>query len=316
MSLSGFVLTSRMRGCLVTPAVYAVGLLMSPPDSDFGIISQHESIRARLHGDAIDPNVLTDEAVGDPVRQITHRGAFKDDAVLDLRILNLHVVHDRGERPDIRVHDPRAPADDGGPSDCRTFDHGSSLDDDLALDPALGIDRTLNAPLLGLEDQAIGFEHVLELAGVFPPALDDVRAHGQAPIDQVLDGVSNLELVAKAGLDPVHRFEDLRAEHVHADEREIADVLLRLLDEPHNHAVFELCDTEHLRVRDLGEQDLRRRLFARKFLHEVRDALVQQVVAQVHDERLGADERLADFDRVAETERRFLLDVLDAHAPP
>ena len=59
----------------------------------------------------------------------------------------------------------------------------------------------------------------------------------EAAIDQVLDRVGDLELVAEARLDAVHRLEDLGTEHVDADEREVADRLLRLLDEPDDLAV-------------------------------------------------------------------------------
>ena len=33
--------------------------------------------------------------------------ALEHDAVLDLRVADLDVVHDRGERPDVGVHDAR-----------------------------------------------------------------------------------------------------------------------------------------------------------------------------------------------------------------
>ena len=119
----------------------------------------------------------------------------------------------------------------------------------------------------------------------------------------------------KARLDPVDRLEDLRTEHVDADERQVADRFLRLLDEPDDLAVAELGDAEHLRIGHAREQDLRRRLLAGELLDEVRDALVEEVVAEVHDERIGADEWLADLHGVREAERRVLLDVLDANAP-
>ena len=35
--------------------------------------------------------------------------------------------------------------------------------------------RAVDAPLERVEDQPVGLEHVLELAGVLPPAVDDVR---------------------------------------------------------------------------------------------------------------------------------------------
>ena len=124
----------------------------------------------------------------------------------------------------------------------------------------------VDAPLQGLEDQPVRLEHVLELAGVLPPAVDDVRADGQAAIDQVLDGVGDLELVAEARLDPVDRLEHFGPEHVDADQRQVADRFLRLLDQPDDLAVAQLGDAEHLRIGHARQQDLRRRLLARELL--------------------------------------------------
>ena len=78
----------------------------------------------------------------------------------------------------------------------------------------------------------------------------------------------------------------------------------------------QLGDAEHLRIGHARQQDLRRRLLARELLDEVGDALVEQVVAEVHHERIAADEGLADLHRVRQAERRVLLDVVDADAPP
>ena len=38
------------------------------------------------------------------------------------------------------------------------------------------VDVALDAALDRVENQPVGLEHVLELAGVLPPAVDDVRA--------------------------------------------------------------------------------------------------------------------------------------------
>ena len=185
--------------------------------------------------------------------------------------------------------------------------------------PSIRLSRvhgSLDAALERVENQSIRFEHVLQLAGVLPPALDDVRAHGEALVDQVLNGVGDLQLVAKAWLDPIDGVEDLRSEHVDADERQVADPLLRLFHQTDDLPVAKLRDTEHLRVRHLGQQNLCRWSLAAELLDEVSDALVEQVVAQVHHERIVADEVLADLDSVGQAAWRILLDIGDAHAPP
>jgi hypothetical protein len=52
-----------------------------------------------------------------------------------------------------------------------------------------------------VEDDAVGLQHVLELARILPPSLDDVRADGVALIDEPLDGVRDLELAPGRRLD-------------------------------------------------------------------------------------------------------------------
>ncbi len=121
-----------------------------------------------------------------------------------------------------------------------------------------------------VENQPIGFEHVLELPGILPPSVDEVRPHVEAAVDQILDRVGDLQLVAEAGLDPLHRDEDLRREHVDADQGEIALGLLRLFDQPHDLAVSQLGDAEHLRIGNARQQDLRRRLVGRELVDETR----------------------------------------------
>ena len=49
-----------------------------------------------------------------------------------------------------------------------------------------------------VEDQPVGLEHVVEAAGVLPPAAHDVRLDAPAAVDEVLDRVGDLELAARA----------------------------------------------------------------------------------------------------------------------
>ena len=50
--------------------------------------------------------------------------------------------------------------------------------------------------------------------------------------------------------------------------------------------------------------------------HERRDALLEQVVAEVHDEGLVAEELLGDEHRVRQAQRRLLREVGDLEAEP
>ena len=132
----------------------------------------------------------------------------------------------------------------------------------------------------------------------------------EAAIDQVLDGVGDFELVAEAGLDAVDRLEHLGAEHVDADEREVADRFLRLFDEADDLAVCAAAATPNICGSGTRVSRICAAGFSRlELAHELGDALVQQVVAEVHHERLVADEVAADLHRVREPARRILLDV-------
>ena len=80
----------------------------------------------------------------------------------------------------------------------------------------------------------------------------------------------------KLGLMRLTDVEDLRTEHVDADQRQVADPLFRLFDQPDDLAVAQLRDAEHLRVRHLGQQNLRRRVApGSNSSHEARDAFVR-----------------------------------------
>ena len=103
--------------------------------------------------------------------------SISEPAIVDVAV-------DRGVGADVGVDDARAGGDDrrarapGVRSSVRAL-----LDDHPALD--LGVDQLPVHPRLEvLEHEAVGLEHVLEPAGVLPPALDDVRLDPLAVVDQ------------------------------------------------------------------------------------------------------------------------------------
>ena len=76
----------------------------------------------------------------------------------------------------------------------------------------------------------------------FHQPLDPVALDPVAAVDQPLDRVGDLELAAPGGLDRPRGLEDRRAEHVDADERQVAGRVLRLLDQAHDPVAVELGD--------------------------------------------------------------------------
>ncbi len=127
------------------------------------------------------------------------------------------------------------------------LDHHPPLDlgvDDLAVDARLEV----------LEHQAVGLEHVRELARVLPPAAHRPRLDPRTVVDQVLDRVRDLQLAAPRWLDRAGRLEDLRAEQVDANEGHVRRRVLGLLDEAHDALAVELGDPVVPRVRHLGQE--------------------------------------------------------------
>ena len=82
----------------------------------------------------------------------------------------------------------------------------------------------------------------------FHQPVHDVRLDPQPAVDQLLDRVGDLELVAPRRLDRARRVEDHRREHVHADQRQVRRRLLRLLDQAHDALAVQLGDAVVLRI--------------------------------------------------------------------
>ena len=235
--------------------------------------------------------------------------------MLDLGRLDQAALPDRGVGADVGVDQPCSRADDRGPAHGRALDPRARLDDDATVELRV-LDHAVAARLERVEDQPVGLEHVGELAGVLPPALHDVGLDAHAPVDHVLDRVGDLELAARARRDRASRLVDGGGEHVDADERKVAAGCLRLLDEAHDAVAVELGDAVVLRIRHRREQDQRVALAASEALDQLDDPALQEVVAEVHHERLIAEEGLGRQHGVGEAGRRLLEDVgdLDAEA--
>ena len=91
--------------------------------------------------------------------------------------------------------------------------------------------------------------------------------------------------------------------------------LLGLLDQPRDAAVgAELGDAELRGVGHLGQQHLGVGPVAGELVDQAADAADDQVVAEVHDERLVAEEVVRDEHGVRQTTRRVLADVRGADA--
>ena len=120
------------------------------------------------------------------------------------------------------------------------------------------VDRAVDPRLERLEHETVALEQRILLAGVDPPAAQDLVAHASSVVDEPLDRVGDLELAARRRLDRAHRGVDLDIEEVDADDREVRRRVLRLLDELDDLTVVaEHRDARLTGIVDVREQDLR-----------------------------------------------------------
>ena len=134
-----------------------------------------------------------------PSRPMTDEPASRIECSTSARSMHA-VLADGGVRPDVAVGQPRARADDGRAAHRAALEARARLDDDAAVD--LRVDElAVDARDERVEDEPVGLEHVVQAAGVLPPAADDVRLDAAPGVDEVLDRVGDLELAARRRLD-------------------------------------------------------------------------------------------------------------------
>src|SRR5690606_6031708 len=134
-----------------------------------------------------DPHLLADQARLDARAHASDRRAGPDDAVLQLGVVDGDVTAYGRERPDVGAVDLRARGDEGRTEDRGVAHLGAGLHHDLA-DQLAVLDNPVDPPAQLRQDQAVGVEDVLRLAGVLPPALAEHRRDRLAGVDQPLAG--------------------------------------------------------------------------------------------------------------------------------
>src|SRR5581483_7468587 len=279
------------------------------------MVAQHQRVGARSALGSQETNVAADEAGVDTAGGIPDLGVLQDDAVLDLTVLDRHMVVNGREGPYIGPDDAAVGPDNGRPTNHRVHDFRIRFDDHVARDLGLSGDAALYAALQVRQHHPVDVQHVVFLAGVDPAVGNDLRAHVEALVDQILDGVGDLQLVPPRRLDGSRGVEDVPVEHVDADDAQVTRRLLRLLDQPHDPVPFEHGNT-HLRgIGHPGEQDQRVLGACLEVLHEGPNPALEEVVPQEQDEAILADERLRDEHGVGQAQRSGLLHVGHSHAP-
>ncbi len=156
-----------------------------------------------------------------------------------------------------------------------------------------------------LEDQAVGLQHVLDLAGVLPPPRDEVGLDLVALVHQVLDGVGDLQLAPPGRPDRRRRPRRCARRTCRrrpGPGRSSARAASRRAGRPGRP---RSSATPNIFGSGTGVSRIRRVRLARlELLDERRDAALEDVVAQVHDERSRPRKPCADQDGVGQAERR------------
>src|SRR6202022_2127074 len=281
----------------------------------FRMVAQHQAQGLRHGRRPVDQDLLADQATLDADRGIEDLAVLEHDQMLDLAVADLHAVIDGCEGADVGVFDQGPLPDDGRSSDDAVDDLGTRLDHDLADNFRVTRDLPVVAGFEAVEHDAVGFEHVLEPAGVLPPARDDVGLDPRLVVHQPLNGVRDLELAAGGRLSRVYRVEDPGGEQVDADEGEVRLGLLGLLLEADDLTISQLGPAEALGRLDAGQQDERFRPARVEAVDEGRDAVGHQVVTEEHNEGIVLEEGLRLLHRMGEPERRRLADIGHAAAP-
>src|SRR5574341_2055665 len=292
----------------------APGTLSYQPD--LAAIAQHEAVRLRFAVRAEHLDALADQAILQPAAYIGDPAVVEDDTVLDLAILHQGVVIDRGEWSDVGIDDLAALADDHWPSNGAGHNPRPLLHTHLADELRGLIHLALHPRGNGLEHDPVGLQHVFKLPGILPPTADHMWMDTIPLVDEILDGIRNLQLAPRRRLDGMDRLEDRLVKHIDAHEREVAFRVGGLLLQGDHPPIPKLRHPKPLRVTDLGKQDLRVGLELLELFHQRTDPVLDKIITQIHDEWLISEKRSGDLDRVGQTEGSFLLDIGNVEAPP
>src|SRR5580692_4363201 len=242
-------------------------------------------------------------------------GPAQHDGVLDLAVDDRAAVGDGGERADVGTVYPRSRADGGGAHDPRTADLGAALDHHAADELGRVVYRAVLERFGALQHHAVDLEHVGDVAGVLPVPRDDRGPYLVAGVEQPLQGLGDLEFPAPRRAELAHGLVHGGGENVDPHQREIAPRALGFLHQAdHLPGLVELGDAELAWIRHRGQHDLRVGPGRPELIDQRGDAADDEIVAQVHNKIVAAQEVPRDKDRVGQPERGFLPDIGDIKA--
>src|SRR5262245_1966882 len=136
------------------PGGLPAGIVREEPleDPDLRVVADHEPVRARLRGVAVDADVAAQQARLHPAGKVGHAAAREQDRMLELGLLDRAILADRAVGPHVRVDQLRVRADDRRPAYRRSHERRARLDDDAPVDARGVVEVPVDALVDGVED--------------------------------------------------------------------------------------------------------------------------------------------------------------------
>ncbi len=284
---------------------------------DLAVVADHEAKSLGFVVGTGQLNIDSNQAVGDATMKFHDLAFFTQDAVFNFGMAYPSTVADGGEGTHIAVFQ-EAVLPDYSRSAHGAVDQFAALAD---LHAAGNSGTVVQVSVHGyfshfVEDHAVGFQHVVFLPGVQPPGGENVAIYPVAGGNQLLNSVGNLQFASAAGLDLINGRVNLGIEEIDAHQGQVALGFGRLLFQAVDATVrIEQSNAKRAGVCHFLEKDegIGATLF--EALHQRTYTVLDEVVAQVHDEGRILQERTGRLHRMGQTEGLRLQYVVDFDAP-
>ena len=285
-------------------------------ENDLAFVAEDEAVDFGAAGAALDGDVAAEEAAADAAGDVEDFALRHEDAVLDFAVTEKAVLADGGEGADEGVFEDAVGAEHDGAADGASRELAAGADDDATAELVVAEECGAVVAFDVLEEEAVGVEDVFGLTGVAPPAFEAEGEDFVAGGDEVGEGVGDLEFPACGGLNGVDGFVDGGGEEVNAGDGEIALGLGGLFGDADDGSVGSgFRDAEAAGIGDGVDHEGGGGAVEGAGAEEVGDAVLEEVVAEVHDEGVAGEEVAGDGDGVGEAAGVSLDDVGDLGVP-
>src|ERR1700733_4494408 len=207
-------------------------------DFNFAVVTNHQSESNRFTVAACQFDIDADQAVLDTPVKIDNLALLPEDAVFDFGVADPSSVPDRGEGADITMLEHAIFADHRRPADDAILENAAFTDVDASrnsCDTVSGAEHGNVGHLVQYD--AVGFQHIVFLSCIQPPAFKNMAVNMMSSFDQTLNGCGNLKLAPLACFDFIDRFMNHLVEQINAPQRQVRFWLGRLFFEANDATI-------------------------------------------------------------------------------